>query len=94
MSELKEEQNFATEQLKDAINADETGAPKANVESDYSRSKEFSTPSSSASSTEVFDSINSASAFSNQAEGSKGSEAGNPGSFINMAKEVNPDSQE
>jgi hypothetical protein len=92
MSELKQEQNFAAEQLQDAIEADETGAPKANVESDYSRSKEFSTPAGGSDSGK-FDSMNQGSAFS-KSEESEGSESGNPEAFRDMAQEVTPNSKE
>ena len=93
MSELKDDQNFAAEQLQEAIQEDEVGAPNVSVQGDYDRSKEFSTPDRSSES-ETFDSISSGSAFNNPSGAAKGSEAGNPESFRDMAKDVSPDSKE
>ena len=94
MSELKDDQNFAAEQLQEAIQADETGAPNVNVQSDYDRSKEFSTPSGNDSEAETFDSISSGSSFNNPSGAAKGTEAGNPEGFLDMAKDVGSDSKE
>ncbi len=94
MPELKDDQNFAAEQLQEAISADETESPSVNVQGDYERSKGFSTPSGDDTGAETFDSISSGSSFNNSSGAAKGSEAGNPESFLDMAKDVGSDSKE
>ncbi len=89
MSNLVPEESYAAEQLKDAIETEETEVPNVNVESDYSRSKEFSVSSEDSDSAK-FDSINKAGSFSNQTEEFSDPEEGNPENFIEMAQEVSP----
>jgi hypothetical protein len=87
MPELIPEESFAAEQLKDAIETEETEAPNVNVEGDYKRSKEFSV-SSTDSDTAKFDSLNKAGSFSNQSDEFEDPEEGNPENFLEMAQEV------
>jgi hypothetical protein len=87
MADLIQEESYAAEQLKDAIETEETEAPNVNVEGDYKRSKEFSVSSDSSDSAK-FDSINKAGSFSNQSEEFSELEQGNPENFIEMAQEV------
>jgi hypothetical protein len=87
MSDLIPEESYAAEQLKDAIETEETEAPNVNVEGDYSRSKEFSVSSDNSDSAR-FDSINKAGSFSNQSAEFGEPEEGNPENFIEMAQEV------
>jgi hypothetical protein len=90
MTDLIPEQSYAAEQLKDAIEAEETEVPSVSVEGDYERSKQFSAPSSEDSESAKFDSINKAGSFSNQSEEFDVPEQGNPESFLEMAQEVSP----
>jgi hypothetical protein len=92
MSDLNQEENYAAEQLKDAIETEETEAPNVNVEGDYNRSKEFSV-SSDDSDSGKFDSINKAGSFSNQSDEFGEPEQGNPENFMKMAQEVSSNTE-
>jgi hypothetical protein len=87
MPELIPEESFAAEQLKDAIETEETEAIDVNVEGDYKRSKEFSVASTDSDSAK-FDSLNKAGSFSNQSDEFSDPEEGNPENFLEMAQEV------
>jgi hypothetical protein len=89
MPELIPEESFAAEQLKDAIETEETEATSVNVEGDYKRSKEFSVSSADSDSAK-FDSLNKAGSFSNQSDEFGDPEEGNPENFLEMAQEVSP----
>lgn len=89
-------ESYDAEQLKEDISAGEEKAPQVDVESDYERSKEFDVAEidrtgegakAAAEATEPQVKHSSFSSFSDQE--STGSEAGNPDTFREMAKEVN-----
>jgi hypothetical protein len=92
MSNLAPEESYAAEQLKDAIEAEETEAPEVNVEGDYERSQEFSVSSDDAGSAK-FDSLNKAGSFSNQSEDFDEPEEGNPENFMEMAQELSSNTE-
>ncbi len=89
-------ENYDAEQMKEDISAGEEKAPKVNVEADYERSKQFDVAEidrsaegarAAAEATEPNVKHSSLSSFS--AQESTGTEAGNPDTFREMAKEVN-----
>ena len=85
-----DEQNsdFDAEILKEEINIDESKSPSVNVQTDYERSKEFSTPDHELSAEEITPSLGSA--FNSENKESESSAEGNPENFLEMAQEMKP----
>jgi hypothetical protein len=82
--------DFDAEVLKEEIADDKEKSPSVNVQSDYERSKDFSTPSHELSPEEISPSLGTSFNLDNkQAESSA---EGNPENFLSMAKEIHPES--
>jgi hypothetical protein len=88
-----DEQNsdFDAEILKEEIGTDESKSPSVNVQTDYERSKEFSTPNHELSPEEISPSLGSP--FNSANKESESSAEGNPDNFLEMAQEMKPASE-
>jgi hypothetical protein len=89
-----EDQNldYDAEQMKEAIAAEETPAPTVNVEKDYEKSKQFSTPEHEMDAAEISPSLGSS--FNPENKQAEISAEGNPEKFREMAHKVSPEADD
>lgn len=81
--------DYDAEVLKEEIAEDKTKAPSVNVETDYERSKQLSTPARDLPASEISPSLGTS--FNPENKQSESSAEGNPENFRTMAQEVNPE---
>jgi hypothetical protein len=81
-----QDSDFDAEVLKEEIETDESKSPSVNVQTDYERSKEFSTPDHELSPEEISPSLGSS--FNSANKESESSAEGNPENFLEMAQEI------
>jgi hypothetical protein len=81
--------DYDAEVMKGEIAEDKTKAPSVNVEKDYERSKQLSTPEHDLPAAEISPSLGSS--FNPENKQSESSAEGNPENFRTMAHEINPE---
>jgi len=81
--------DYDAEVMKEEIAEDKTEAPSVNIEKDYERSKQLSTPEHELSAEEVSPSLGSS--FNPNNKQSESSAEGNPENFRTMAQEISPE---
>lgn len=84
--------NYDAEQMKQAIAAKETPAAAINVEKDYEKSKQFSTPERERDTAEISPSLGSS--FNPENKQAEISAEGNPAQFRVMAHQVAPEADD
>jgi hypothetical protein len=81
--------DYDAEVMKEEIADDKTKAPSVNIEKDYERSKQLSTPEHELPAAEISPSLGSS--FNPENKQSESSAEGNPENFRTMAQEINPE---
>jgi hypothetical protein len=81
--------DYDAEVMKEEIADDKTKAPSVNIEKDYERSKQLSTPERELPAAEISPSLGSS--FNPENKQSESSAEGNPENFRTMAQEISPE---